>query len=93
MSDLITTWDEARRRLVVEPIAAGDVQDVEAEYDIDGIADEVIEWYDAYDAERDVYVLTRQGYRYAPAYDSEAHEANEAVAAFWAVVERYARAE
>jgi len=91
----ITTWDEARQRLVVEPIAAGDVEDAEAEYDIDAIANEVIVWDDAYDAELDVYRLDRQGYHYAPTFDSETHEgpeADEAAAAFWAVVERYARA-
>lgn len=37
------TWNEAVSELVFLPIAAGDVDDAEAEYDIDAIARETIE--------------------------------------------------
>ncbi|MDJ1372217.1 hypothetical protein [Gulosibacter molinativorax] len=49
------------------------------EHDIDAIADEVIEYDDAYDAEKNVYHLDRQGFYIKP--DTEE---------FWAIVQKHA---
>lgn len=93
MTNNIQSRDEAVYRLVAEPIAAGDgVTDAAAEYDIDAIADEVLIWDDAYDAERNAYLLDYQGWRYAPAFD-HLHDDYEGDDAFWDCVARHERAD
>ena len=83
----IAGYSEARARLVEEPIAASDaVEDVEAEFDLDAIAAEVLVWDDAYDAEADTYWLDNQGWRYAKGFGLD----DEFGDAFWGVVGRHA---
>ena len=82
----IATRTEAVHRLVVEPITAGDVDGVT--FDFDAIAAEVLTWDEAYDADRNAYMLNYQGWRYAPAFDFE-HDDYEGDDAFWSVVERH----
>ncbi|MDK8345411.1 hypothetical protein QP868_02355 [Brevibacterium sp. UMB1308A] len=61
---LYTTLDEAINREIVAAIeATGVVKDAHAEYDIDAIADEVLEYVDGYEEERNAYNLNRQGFR------------------------------
>lgn len=85
MTATYATRAEAVSALVVEPIAAGAVEDVAAEYDLAAIADEVLEWEDAYDAATNTYHLNNQGWRYAPAFD-HLHPDYAGDDAFWSVV-------
>lgn len=73
-----TTRADAIYLEIVEPIqASGVVADAYAEYDVDEIADELLIWDDAYDAETRTINLNQQGY-----YIRKEEEPGE----FWDVV-------
>lgn len=74
--------DEATYRLIVEAIdASGEVEDARAEYDIDAIAYEVLDFDDAYDEDANVYRLNHQGWTLKERYTGDVGEMH-----FWDVV-------
>lgn len=83
MSTVYATRDEAIDQEIIEPITAGDVDSATDEFDIEGIAETVLVWEDAYDADRDAHLLHKQGYRLADTYQDPD--------AFWDVVTAHAR--
>lgn len=87
MSNL-STREEAIYRLIVEPIeATGEIDDAHAAFDIEAIADEVLAFDEAFDEDRDAYLLDKQGWNLASQYRNDVDEDGMQ---FWAVVERQA---
>lgn len=74
MSATYTTRTEAIESEIVA--ALGEHAD---QHDIDAIADAALEFVDGCDADRDAYILTRQGYRLTVEHDE-----------FWAIVQKHA---
>lgn len=61
---LYITLSGAIHREIIKPIeATGVVEDAYEEFDIDAIANEVLEFVDGWDEERGAYNPNRQGYR------------------------------
>lgn len=80
--NLHTTRNEAIAREIVGPIEdGGEIENAYEEFDIDAIADEVLEYVDGYYAEQNAYFLNRQGFRLRE--DIEADD-------FWDIVMRHA---
>lgn len=71
-NNLYTTRNEAIDREIIGPIEDGaNIEDAYADYDVDAIADEVLEWVDGYDADKNMYNLNKQGYRLAEDIDHD----------------------
>lgn len=61
---LYTTRNDAIAREIVSPIEdGGEIENAYDQFDIDAIADEVLEYVDGYDSEQNAYFLNRQGFR------------------------------
>lgn len=94
-----SSFADAVNMEIVEPIAAGLDADEDARdlFDVDAIADELIEWHTEY-VERGgelVEWLPGNGYRLTLGSDpdDEAHWGDDRSGEFWAVVERHRRVE
>lgn len=75
-----STWDEAVQALVIEPL--GEYAD---EFDVDAIAEEVIEAVDRYVTRGGKRFQTFHGYAYGLADDADNNYVD-----FWAIVEKHA---
>lgn len=82
-NNLYTTRNDAIDYEIVQAIeASGYVKNAYEEFDIDAIADDVLEYVDGWNDERGAYMLNKQGYRLAEDIDHDD---------FWASVKRHAK--